>query len=157
MEIDRYERWFMTATFLMICGAIAALVISVVGHQASLATPAGRVVPSEIDSTPPFDDPGLHQTGPGEYELVLVAQTWSWTPNEVHVPAGSTVTILATSRDVIHGIRIRDTNANVMVIPGQISEVKDVSFDEPGTYWLFCHEYCGIGHQGMSARIIVDE
>ena len=65
------------------------------------------------------------------------------------------VRILATSVDVIHGIRIRDTNANVMVIPGQVSEVQDVEFDEEGEYWLFCHEYCGIGHHSMSARITV--
>lgn len=156
MEIDRYERWFMITTFAFLLGGIAALIISVVGHHASLAESAGRIEPTEVHETPPFDEPGLHQTGPGEYDLVLVAQAWQWTPSEITVPVDADVRILATSVDVIHGLKLRDTNANVMVIPGQISEVQDVRFDEPGTYWLFCHEYCGIGHHNMAAKVIAE-
>lgn len=156
MEIDRYERWFMITTFAFLLGGIAALIISVVGHHASLAESAGRIEPTEVHETPPFDEPGLHQTGPDEYDLVLVAQAWQWTPSEITVPVDADVRILATSVDVIHGLKLRDTNANVMVIPGQISEVQDVRFDEPGTYWLFCHEYCGIGHHNMAAKVIAE-
>jgi cytochrome c oxidase subunit 2 len=42
-----------------------------------------------------------------------------------------------------------------MVIPGHISEIT-VDFDDPGEYTMLCHEYCGIGHHNMSARIIVE-
>ena len=35
----------------------------------------------------------------------MVAGIWVFTPNEIHVPAGSTVTFVATSRDVVHGRR----------------------------------------------------
>lgn len=156
MEIDRYERWFMITTFAFIIGAMIALVVSVVGHHASLAESAGRIEPDQVTETPPFDEPGLHQTGPNEYDLVLVAQAWQWNPGVVEVPVDADIRVLATSVDVIHGLKIRDTNANVMVIPGQISEVQDVRFDEPGTYWLFCHEYCGIGHHNMGARLIAE-
>ena len=157
MEIDRYERWFMVTTFVFIIGAMLALIISVVGHHASLAVPAGRVDPGDVRTTAPFDEPGLHpapERGDNEYDLVLIGQAWSWTPDTIEVPVGANVRILAASVDVVHGIRIRDTNANVMVIPGQVSEIEDVKFDEEGTYWLFCHEYCGIGHHNMGARII---
>ena len=58
MEIDRYERFFMITTFVFILGAMAALIISVVGHHASLAESAGRVDPEDVRSTPPFDEPG---------------------------------------------------------------------------------------------------
>ena len=155
MEIDRYERWFMITTFAFILGAMAALIISVVGHHASLADNAGRIEPGEVDSTPPFNEPGLYETEDG-YDLVLVARAWQWSPEEIVVPVYTDIRILATSTDVIHGLKIRDTNANVMVIPGQISEVQDVRFDEPGTYWLFCHEYCGVGHHNMGARVIAE-
>jgi cytochrome c oxidase subunit 2 len=156
VEIDRYERWFMITTFAFIIGAMIALVVSVVGHHASLAESAGRIEPDQVTETPPFDEPGLHQTGPNEYDLVLVAQAWQWNPDVIEVPVDADIRVLATSVDVIHGLKIRDTNANVMVIPGQISEVQDVRFDEPGTYWLFCHEYCGIGHHNMGARLIAE-
>ena len=156
MEIDRYERWFMISTFVFILGAIAALIISVVGHHASLADNAGRIEPTEVRSTAPFDEPGLHVNADGSHDLVLVAQAWQWTPEEIVVPVDTDIRLLATSVDVVHGLKIRDSNANVMVIPGQISEVDDLRFDEPGTYWLFCHEYCGIGHHNMAARIVAE-
>ncbi len=155
MHIEKYERWFMYATAVVILGAVVGLVISVVGHHAALPEPAGRVQPADIDTTAPFDQPGYHDTGDGTGELVLVAQAWQWTPQQVTIPAGTEVTIKAVSRDVIHGIRIPETNANVMVIPGQVSEI-DVNFDEAGQYTLVCHEYCGIGHQTMFMTIDVE-
>ena len=155
MHIEKYERWFMYATAVVILGAVVGLVISVVGHHAALPEPAGRVQPADMDTTAPFDDPGYHDTGDGTGELVLVGQAWQWTPQDVTIPAGTEVTIKAVSRDVIHGIRIPETNANVMVIPGQISEI-EVDFKDPGQYSLLCHEYCGIGHQTMFMTINVE-
>lgn len=155
MHIEKYERWFMYATAVVILGAVVGLVISVVGHHAALPEPAGRVQPADIDTTAPFDEPGYHDTGDGTGELVLVGQAWQWTPQDVTIPAGTEVTIKAVSRDVIHGIRIPETNANVMVIPGQVSEI-EVNFDDPGQYSLLCHEYCGIGHQTMFMTINVE-
>ncbi len=166
MEIDRKERWFMITTFIFILGAMAALIISVVGHHASLAETAGRIDPEDVKDTAPFDEPGLHpSTDPDhDYDWVIVAQAWQWTadgddtPEEIDIPAGSTVRILASSVDVIHGLVLQESNANVMVVPGQISEVRDVHFDEPGVQWMFCHEYCGIGHHNMGAKVtVIDE
>ena len=157
MEIDRYERWFMITTFAFLIGAVLALIISVVGHHASLAESAARIEPTEVRDTPPFDEPGLYpapERGENEYDLVMIGQAWQWTPNEIEVPVGANVRLFATSVDVVHGIRIRDTNANTMVIPGQVSEVRDIRFEEEQTYWLFCHEYCGTGHHTMAARIV---
>lgn len=155
MHVEKYERWFMYATAVVILGSVVALIISVVGHHAALPEPSGRVQPADIDTTAPFDEPGYHDTGDGTGELVLIGQAWQWAPQEVTIPAGTEVTIKAVSRDVIHGIRIPDTNANVMVIPGQVSEI-EVDFDEPGQYSLLCHEYCGIGHQTMFMTINVE-
>ncbi|OWY58863.1 hypothetical protein B7486_77685, partial [cyanobacterium TDX16] len=135
MHVERYERWFMIASVVVLVGAVVGLVVSVVFHQAALPEPAGRVAPEDIDTTAPFDDPGYHDNGDGTGDLVLVAQAWQWTPGEVTVEAGTEVTIQAVSRDVVHGIRIPETNANVMVIPGQVSEI-EVDFDEPGLYSL---------------------
>jgi cytochrome c oxidase subunit 2 len=56
---------------------------------------------------------------------------------------------------VIHGFKIENTNVNVMLLPGQVSKVT-AHFDKPGTYVFICHEYCGIGHQAMSGKLIVE-
>ena len=155
MHVEKYERWFLYATAVVIVGAVVGLILSVVVHQAALPRPAGRVQPADIDTTAPFDEPGYRDTGDGTGELVLIGQAWQWTPQDVTIPAGTEVTIKAVSRDVIHGIRIPETNANVMVIPGQVSEI-EVTFDDPGQYSLLCHEYCGIGHQTMFMTINVE-
>ncbi|HMN29958.1 MAG TPA: cytochrome c oxidase subunit II, partial [Caldilineaceae bacterium] len=125
-----------------------------------------RVDPSTILTPPsPFADPQLREIAPGRYELYVRAQIWSFTPldpfNPLHIPAGSRVTIYATSADVQHGFKIMETNINMMLLPGQVSTLT-ATFDKPGTYNVICHEYCGaggptIGHHTMYGQIIVDE
>ncbi|MCG8468343.1 MAG: cytochrome C oxidase subunit II, partial [Gemmatimonadetes bacterium] len=69
--------------------------------------------------------------------------------------AGSEVTFISTSTDVIHGIHIERTRLNMMLIPGQISR-NTYRFDEPGEHLLVCHEYCGLGHHVMSGKVVVE-
>ena len=69
--------------------------------------------------------------------------------------SGSTVTFKIASTDVTHGFLLEGTNANIMVIPGQISIVT-VKLNEPGEYLFVCHEYCGVGHHLMSGKVIVE-
>jgi len=104
-----------------------------------LPEPSGLVDPADLSATD-FATPGLRELGPKNYELFMVAQTWSWQPNEIHIPAGSKLSIYITTRDVQHGFKIVGTDVNMMVIPGQVSHAVHV-FDEPGEYLLACHEY----------------
>jgi len=104
---------------------------------------------------PPFDNPGVRETAPGRYEVVMIGQAWSFTPGEVRVPAGSEVTFLMTSPDVIHGFHVEGTRLNVMLIPGQVARVS-YTFEEPGEHLIICHEYCGIGHHNMWGKVVVE-
>lgn len=156
MEVDKYEKVWMSVTAVFLAFAAGTLIWSVVAHRASLPEPAGRIDPELVRETAPFDTPGLIQTGDNTYDLVYIAQAWQWTPQTVTVPKDAEITIKATTVDVLHGMKITDTNVNVMMIPGQISEVTDLVFDEAGTYQLVCHEYCGIQHHLMGAEIIVE-
>ena len=72
------------------------------------------------------------------------------------VPAGSAVTFIATSKDVVHGLLIPRARVNVMLLPGQISHAQ-ARFDTPGEYPLICHEYCGVAHHTMAGKIYVTE
>ena len=158
MEVDRYERIWLLGSAVFILSALGAIIASVVFHTAELPEPAGRIEPELVTQTAPFDEPGLHQRDDGSWELVYVAQAWAWDPVQVTIPSelrGEEIRITSTSRDVIHGMKITDTNVNIMVIPGQISEV-DVVFDDEGTHTLVCHEYCGIQHHVMGAEIVVE-
>ncbi len=155
MPIERFEKVFIWISILLLEVFFIAVLVSAFFGGVQLPAPGGLVDPEQLTNTPPFDKPGVHKVGEGQYEVVLIAQTWQFVPNEIRVPVGSTVKFRITSKDVIHGFEIPHTNANVMVIPGQVAEVT-VTFDEVGEYTIICHEYCGIGHQGMFARIFVE-
>jgi len=77
-----------------------------------------------------------------KYEVHYIARQFSFFPMELRIPKGSILDIYITSPDVIHGFHIEGTNVNLMVIPGE--------------YRIYCHEYCGLGHQNMMSKIIVD-
>jgi cytochrome c oxidase subunit II len=90
----------------------------------------------------------------GSMTVRLVAQQYNFVPGCVRVPAETPVKFRLTSADVIHGFLLAGTNVNTMVVPGFVSEVL-TSFDTPGEYRMPCHEFCGVGHQGMWARVNV--
>lgn len=55
---------------------------------------------------------------------------------------------------MVHGFLIADTNINTMLVPGYVSVLR-TSFDRPAEHAMPCHEFCGIGHQGMWAKVRV--
>ncbi len=149
-----YELAWILPSVAIPVGMLAALLVTAFGAGIHLPGRDRRVDPTKVSQTAPFDQPGVVQVGPGRYEARMVAQIWSFTPNEIRVPAGSTVTFTVTSRDVVHGMFIRGANINLMLLPGQIARASG-RFDTPGEYPFLCHEYCGIAHHTMWGRVIV--
>ena len=70
------------------------------------------------------------------------------------VPSDAPITFRATSADVVHGFLIGDTNINTMLVPGYVSTIT-ARFAEPGEHLMPCHEFCGLGHNGMWAKVKV--
>ncbi|WP_100334180.1 cytochrome c oxidase subunit II [Bacillus alkalisoli] len=152
----------------MRCDEVVWLVVSfgiligamfITGYQTfalGMGPPSGMetIDPQKVDETAPFDNPGLKQIGDNEYELVMTLQIFSFTPNNIEIPAGATVHFIMTSKDVIHGIQVAGTNMNAMVTPGHIQRITQ-KFDTPGEYLVLCNEYCGVGHQLMATTITV--
>lgn len=136
-------------------GMLVAIVVTAFGAGIHVPTEEGRVDPTAVEETAPFDQLGTVEVAPGKYEVTMVARLWSYTPNEVRVPAGSEVTFVATSVDVVHGLLIPRKNLNVMVLPGQIARAT-LRFDEPGEYPFICHEFCGAAHHTMWGKVIVE-
>ena len=150
-----YELAWILPSIAIPVGMLAALVVTAFGAGIHLPSAEGRVEPGKIGQTAPFDQLGVVETAPGRYEVHLTGQIWSFTPNEIRIPAGSTVTFVATSRDVVHGLMVHGANVNTMLLPGQIARVT-TRFDRPGEYPMLCHEYCGIAHHTMWGKIIVE-
>jgi cytochrome c oxidase subunit 2 len=90
----------------------------------------------------------------GSVTVRAVGQQFSFTPQCILVPAGTPVTFRATSSDVVHGFLIDHTNINAMLVPGYVS-VLPAKFDTPGEHPMPCQEFCGMGHEGMWAKVKV--
>jgi cytochrome c oxidase subunit 2 len=156
LHVDRFEATFMRLAVLMLLVFAGAVSIAVFGLGVRLPHVVDQVAPADVDTTVGFDNPGLRMIYPGRYEAYIVVQTWQFNPAQITVPAGSEVTLYLASKDIIHGFKIIDTNVNIMVIPGQISEVT-YTFKEAGTYQFVCHEYCGALHHTMAGVVNVVE
>lgn len=156
MRVEPYEKVWIALSLLMLLGFLGAISVSVFVHGISLPGAEQRIDPKTVVNEPPFATPGIRETGPGEYEVYLLSMVWSFVPNEIRVPAGARVTFHATSRDVTHGFTIHGTNLNLMLIPGLVA-TGTATFDKPGEYLFICHEYCGLAHQTMAGKVIVEE
>ncbi len=155
LHIDPWEKRWIQISILMLIIFVLAVGASGFAFGFQVPLPEQRVDPARITDEGPFANPGLRELAPGRYEAYIVAQIWSFTPNEIRVPQGSTVTFYITSKDVQHGFTLQKTNVNVQVLPGYVSKLTH-RFDTPGTYLFVCSEYCGAGHQSMFGRIIVE-
>jgi cytochrome c oxidase subunit 2 len=155
MKVHTYEKAFLAVglAVLLVCGA--ALVYATAVQGIHLPGVAGRIDPRRVYQTPPFDRPGVKEVGPGQYEAVIVSQTWAFVPPVIRVPANATVTFIATTVDVIHGFNVEGTRLNMMLVPGQISR-NSYRFRTPGEYLVICHEYCGLGHHTMAGKVVVE-
>jgi cytochrome c oxidase subunit 2 len=76
--------------------------------------------------------------------------------NELHVPTGRPFRVLLTSEDVIHSFFVPEFRAHMDVLPNRYTSTW-FHATRPGTYHLFCSQYCGTNHAGMIGRVIVME
>lgn len=163
MEIHRYEKAWFVAGMVLIVGFIATVVYGAVGPGVAMVDDSGGTVGSapiangNYDQTDAFREPGVYRTDEGSFDVYIVAQQFAFQPgtgDPIRLPAGSEVTFHVASADVTHGFNLAGTNVNTMVIPGQVAEIT-TRFDEPASYGIVCHEYCGGGHHNMAGSLEV--
>ncbi len=114
-----------------------------------------------VDPTAPaheavFRDGKVIQTAPNAYSVYIIGHLWKWSPDPVHVRQGAVITFHVTSSDVLHGFEVQGTTINLTAVPGIVGTVT-YRFDHAGTYHIVCNEFCGIEHQAMIGRIVVDQ
>ena len=127
-----YELAWILPSVALPVGMLAALLVTAFGAHIHLPGQAATIDPARIDSTPPFDQPGIVETGPGRYEARIIGGIWFFNPPVIRVPEGSEVTFVATSRDVIHGLFLPEADVNVMLIPAT-SPASPPAFRKPAS------------------------
>ncbi|HEY8997345.1 MAG TPA: cytochrome c oxidase subunit II [Edaphobacter sp.] len=95
--------------------------------------------------------------------IYVVGKQWMWKAehpggqheiNTLHVPAGQDIQLTMISQDVFHSFSIPDFRVKREVIPGRYTTVW-FNATTPGTYHIFCTQYCGTKHSGMIGEVTV--
>lgn len=101
----------------------------------------------------------------GAAEYYVTGKQWMWKfqhpegqreINTLHVPVGRPIKLTMTSEDVIHSFFVPAFRGKMDVLPGRYTHYW-FEATKPGTYRLFCAEYCGAEHSLMGGSIVVME
>ncbi len=120
---------------------IAFLGMLVVGCGTSQQFPA---IPESVDR------------GKVPHETIeMTAEHFHFTPDVVKVKQGTLVTINVKAIDGTHGFKLAAFGIDERI---EENETKTIEFyaGEKGEYSFRCSHFCGIGHLGMTGKVIVE-
>lgn len=104
---------------------------------------------------------GLRNVPAGALEVDVLAMQFSWvftytngkeSTGLLMVPEGRPVKLNITSADVIHSLYIPAFRIKVDAVKG-MKTYTWFRAGAPGTYDIFCAEYCGVDHSAMTALL----
>ena len=96
-------------------------------------------------------------------DIYVVGKQWMWKVqhpdgrreiNEMHVPVGRPVRITLGSEDVIHDYGIPAFRVKMDAVPGRLTTMWFTA-TVPGSYHIYCDQYCGTRHSAMMGEVIV--
>jgi cytochrome c oxidase subunit II len=95
----------------------------------------------------------------------VIGKQWFWevrypgspavTANEIHIPTGTRVNLIAETADVIHSFWVPELNRKIDMIPGRENRIL-LYTGRAGRYRGQCAEYCGVQHAHMSLFVFAD-
>lgn len=91
---------------------------------------------------------------PQERIFQVDARQYAYSPSELKVNAGDTVTIRLVSNDVVHGLYVDGYGASVEADPGQTATLTFVA-NKPGSFRFRCNVTCGAMHPFMIGKLTV--
>lgn len=94
------------------------------------------------------DNIGVSRGPDGMLEVRIVAARYGFYPQRVTLPQGETFRLRIAAFDVLHGVYVPQTNLNLMIVPGYVSQV-ETALMKAGEQPFLCHEFCGPAHAYM--------
>jgi cytochrome c oxidase subunit II len=95
-------------------------------------------------------------------EVQVLAYRWGWNfthsngvqDSDLHVPVNTPVRLVMTAKDVLHSFFVPVLRTKQDLVPRRYTYAW---FDatKPGTYRLYCTEYCGRDHSQMKVKLVV--
>jgi cytochrome c oxidase subunit 2 len=155
-DVVRSElRWTLVVTGFVVV-TMGLTLFAALALQRNPPSNLERIDPKTLHLSGEFTESnlGTRVERTGQVTSRIVATQFAFVPNCIVVPADQEVALRFASPDVIHGILVSGTNVNTMVVPGYVSQVHTV-FTRTGDLLMPCHEFCGLGHSQMWARVRV--
>ncbi len=102
----------------------------------------------------------LRNVPSGALPVTATARMWSWnftyangrTSSKLYVPVGKPVLVDLVATDILHGFFLPAFRVKRDMVPGMKNQAWFVA-DKPGSYDLFCSQYCGKGHSAMITTV----
>ena len=104
----------------------------------------------------------LFQPPANALKIYVIAKQWMWKAEHaggqreidtLHLPIGRAIELVMTSEDVIHDFSVPAFRIKHDVLPGQY-ETLWFTAEQPGTYHLYCTQFCGTSHAKMVGEIV---
>lgn len=87
-------------------------------------------------------------------DVYIMAKQFAYYPT-LKLRAGETYRLHMSALDFQHGFSLQPMNMNFQIVPGY-DHVLTLKPKSPGVYPIVCNEFCGVGHQNMVGKIIVE-
>ncbi len=115
-----------------------------------VAPPAGAPAAGEAQHSPGEETAGM------PVDVLMLAERWYFEPALLRLDRGTAYRFRMMTADITHGASIQFGQGARMIrlSPGAVAELQ-VTFTDPGRFLVYCTAYCGAGHDGMQARIVV--
>jgi cytochrome c oxidase subunit II len=141
-----------------------SLQIKVIGEQFAwnihYTGPDGKFGKQQLKLVNPDNPLGIDRTDPDAQDDIV-------TMNQLHLPVNRDVTILVTSKDVIHSFALREMRTCQDAIPGMqvpiwfkptvtTEEMRKKLGDDKFEYEIMCAQLCGLGHYRMRGFVTVE-
>ncbi len=108
-------------------------------------------------AAPPLYAAGNSNSVPDSVQTIQIhAKRYQFEPSIVTLKRGETVKLLLTSEDRTHGFLVKPLGIDTDIEPGKTTEIT-IRPEKVGTYNTICDHYCGLGHNGMKMKIVVEE
>lgn len=85
----------------------------------------------------------------------VVARRFAFEPSRIEVSEGETVRLMVRSADGVHGVGIKKFKVAEEVPRGGTPVMIEFTATAVGEFEILCSEFCGKGHEGMAARLVV--
>ena len=96
----------------------------------------------------------VQSIAPQERTFRIEAGQFAYSPSELKVNPGDTVTIQLVSTDVVHGLYVDGYDISVEADPGQPATLAFIA-DKPGSFRFRCNVTCGAMHPFMIGKLNV--